>query len=196
MYNMYIFSYFKLSRNLHIYHQINFNILIISNCVQKLTINLKYRDHKIALDCSSFKKIILLKMLREGGRSLSLSRSFLCFFSCRGTRLSLSLSRSFFCFFVFFSCRGTNPLPLFGYSLSLCCLQGSLSSMDHATAGELLHFHLTTNEDDESSTLVMRSDILEEHVQAFKSTPRSAWKMGLDLRYIDRGIKISVLFQI
>ena len=62
--------------------------------------------------------------------------------------------------------------------------------MDHATAGELLHFHLTTNEDDESSTSVMRSDILEERVRAFKSTPRSVWKMGLDLRYVDKQIKI------
>jgi len=36
----------------------------------------------------------------------------------------------------------------------------------------------------------MRSDILEERVRAFKSTPRSAWKMGLDLRYVDKEIKI------
>jgi len=62
--------------------------------------------------------------------------------------------------------------------------------MDQATTGELLHFHLTTYEDDESSTSVMRSDILEERVRAFKSTPRSAWKMGLDLRYVDKEIKI------
>ncbi|XP_030943148.1 uncharacterized protein LOC115968080 [Quercus lobata] len=56
--------------------------------------------------------------------------------------------------------------------------------MDQATTGELLHFHLTTYKDDESSTSVTRSDILEECVRAFKSTPRSAWKMGLDLRGI------------
>ena len=62
--------------------------------------------------------------------------------------------------------------------------------MDQAITGGLLHFDLTTFEDDESSTSAMRSDILEEHVQAFKSTPRSAWKMGLDLRYVDREIKI------
>ncbi|KAK4594698.1 hypothetical protein RGQ29_018409 [Quercus rubra] len=62
--------------------------------------------------------------------------------------------------------------------------------MDQATAGELLHFHLTTFEEDESSTSAMRSDIIEVRVRAFKSTPRSAWKMGLDLRYVDRGIKI------
>ena len=62
--------------------------------------------------------------------------------------------------------------------------------MDQATTRGLLHFHLTTFEDDESPTSAMRSDILEESVRAFKSTPRFAWKMGLDLRYVDRGIKI------
>ena len=63
LYNLYMFSYFKLSRNLHIHHQINYNNLIIGNWVQKLTINLKYWDRKIALDCSYFKKIILLKIV-------------------------------------------------------------------------------------------------------------------------------------
>ena len=105
----------------------------------------------------------------------------------REKELSLSLSRSF-CF----SCLGTSPLylSLFGYFLSLCSLQGPLSNMDQATTGGLLHFLLTTFEDDESSTSAMRSDILEECVRAFKSTPRSSWKMGLDLRYVDRGIMI------
>ena len=56
--------------------------------------------------------------------------------------------------------------------------------MDQATIGEFLHFLLTTFEDDESSTPAMRSNILEERVRAFKSTPRSAWKMGLDLRLV------------
>ena len=138
---------------------------------------------KVANDlvCLSEKR----KVLRE--KELSLS--------CLGREkvFSLSLSRSF-CF----SCLGTSPLylSLFGYFLSLCSLQGPLSNMDQATTGGLLHFHLTTFEDDESSTSAMRSDILEECVRAFKSTPRSSWKMGLDLRYVDRGIKISVLFQI
>ena len=54
--------------------------------------------------------------------------------------------------------------------------------MDQATTGGLLHFHLTMFEDDESSTSAMRSDVLVVRVRAFKSTPRSAWKMGLDLR--------------
>ena len=62
--------------------------------------------------------------------------------------------------------------------------------MDQATTRGLLHFHLTMFEDDESSTSAMRSDVLVVRVRAFKSTPRSAWKMGLDLRYVDRGIKI------
>lgn len=61
--------------------------------------------------------------------------------------------------------------------------------MDQATTGGFLHFHLTTFED-ESSTSAMRLATLEEHVRALKSTPRSAWKMGLDLRYVDRGIRI------
>ena len=91
-----------------------------------------------------------------------------------------------------FSCLGTSPLSLslFGYFLSLCSLQGPLNNMDQATTGGLLHFHLTTFEDDESSTPAMRSNILEERVRAFKPTPRSAWKMGLDLRYVDKEIKI------
>nr|POE74090.1 hypothetical protein CFP56_64336 [Quercus suber] len=59
--------------------------------------------------------------------------------------------------------------------------------MDQATTRGLLHFHLTTFEDDESSTSAMRSDILKERVQAFKSTPRSAWKMGLDLSLVSLG---------
>ena len=58
-----MFSFFKLSSNLRISHYINYNILIITDWVQKLAINLKYWDHKIALDCSSFKKIILLKIV-------------------------------------------------------------------------------------------------------------------------------------
>ena len=132
---------------------------------------------KVANDlvCLSEKR----KVLRE--KELSLS--------CLGREkvFSLSLSRSF-CF----SCLGTSPLylSLFGYFLSLCSLQGPLSNMDQATTGGLLHFLLTTFEDDESSTSAMRSDILEECVRAFKSTPRSSWKMGLDLRYVDRGINI------
>ena len=107
-------------------------------------------------------------MLRERVFSLSLSRSFVSLALVQ----ALSLS------------------PYFGYFLSLCSLQGPLSNMDQATTGGLLHFHLTTFEDDESSTSAMRSDILEERVRAFKSIPRSAWKMGLDLRYVDRGIMI------
>ena len=62
--------------------------------------------------------------------------------------------------------------------------------MDQATTKGLLHFHLTMFEDDESSTSAMRSDVLVVRVRAFKSTPRSTWKMGLDIRYVDRGIKI------
>nr|POE89408.1 hypothetical protein CFP56_01766 [Quercus suber] len=62
--------------------------------------------------------------------------------------------------------------------------------MELATTGGLLLFLLTTFEEVDSAASAMRSDSLDVRVRTSKSTPRSAWKMGLDLRFVDRGIMI------
>nr|POE84489.1 hypothetical protein CFP56_46188 [Quercus suber] len=62
--------------------------------------------------------------------------------------------------------------------------------MDLATTGGFLLFLLTMFEEVDCAASTMRSDSLDERRRASKSTPRSAWKMGLDLRYVDRGIMI------
>ena len=62
--------------------------------------------------------------------------------------------------------------------------------MDQAITGGSQHLHLTTEEEDEISISTMRSDLLEECTNAFKSSLRTAWKMGLVLRFVDMGIRI------
>nr|POF02814.1 protein bonzai 3 [Quercus suber] len=62
--------------------------------------------------------------------------------------------------------------------------------MDLATTGGLLIFLLTMVKEVVCAATAMRSDSLDVRVRASKSTPRSAWKMDLDLRYVDRGIMI------
>nr|POF04410.1 hypothetical protein CFP56_32024 [Quercus suber] len=62
--------------------------------------------------------------------------------------------------------------------------------MDLATTRGLLIFLLTMVKEVVCAATAMRSDSLDVRMRASKSTPRSAWKMGLDLRYADRGIMI------
>ena len=51
-------------------------------------------------------------------------------------------------------------------------------------------FQLTTKEENEISISTTRSDLLGTCMQAFKSTQRNAWKVGLDLRFVDMKIKV------
>ena len=62
--------------------------------------------------------------------------------------------------------------------------------MDQEITGGIQHLQLTTEEEEEISISTTSSDLLEECTQAFKSTLRTAWKMGSDLRIVDVGIKV------
>ena len=62
--------------------------------------------------------------------------------------------------------------------------------MDLIISGGFQHFQLTTEEENDISILTMRSDLLEGCARAFKSTQRTAWKVGSDLRFVDMEIKV------
>ena len=65
-----------------------------------------------------------------------------------------------------------------------------LINMDQEITGGIQHLQLTTEEEEEISISTTSSDLLEECTRAFKSTLRTAWKMGSDLRIVDVGIKV------
>ena len=62
--------------------------------------------------------------------------------------------------------------------------------MDLIITGGFQHFQLTTEEKNEISISTMRSDLLGMCARAFKSTQRTAWKVGPDLRFVDMEIKV------
>ena len=62
--------------------------------------------------------------------------------------------------------------------------------MDQEITGGIQHLQLATEEEEEISISTTSSNLLEECTRAFKSTLRTAWKMGLDLRIVDVGIKV------
>ena len=62
--------------------------------------------------------------------------------------------------------------------------------MDLIIIGGFQHFQLTTKEENEIFILTTRSDLLGMCAQAFKSTQRTAWKVGSDLRFVDIEIKV------
>ena len=62
--------------------------------------------------------------------------------------------------------------------------------MDQAITRGSQHLQLTTEEEDEISISTMRSDLLEECMQALKSSLRTTWKIRLVLRFVDMGIKV------
>ena len=62
--------------------------------------------------------------------------------------------------------------------------------MDLIITGGFQHFQLTTEEKNEISISTTRSDLLGMCARAFKSTQRTAWKVGPDLRFVDMEIKV------
>ena len=62
--------------------------------------------------------------------------------------------------------------------------------MDQADTGGFLHFQLTSMEEVKISISTRRSYLSEECMRAFKSSLRTAWKMGPILRFVDLRIRV------
>ena len=62
--------------------------------------------------------------------------------------------------------------------------------MDLIITGGFQHFQLTTEEENEISISTTRSNLLGMCTRAFKSTQRTNWKVGSDLRFVDMEIKV------
>ena len=62
--------------------------------------------------------------------------------------------------------------------------------MDLIITGGFQHSQLTKEEENEISISTTRSDLLEMCARAFKSTQRTTWKVGSDLRFVDMEIKV------
>ena len=62
--------------------------------------------------------------------------------------------------------------------------------MDLIITGGFQHFQLTTKEENEISISTTRLDLLGMCARAFKSTQRTAWKVGSNRRFVDMEIKV------